>query len=63
MKFGCYGVFELPEGVVVRHHTREWIDELLRDFRSQKFEPFEVTTMNGNLSAAFQYVGRKPKPE
>lgn len=59
-KFSCYGVFELPEGVVVRHHTREWMAELLRDFQSVRFEPFEVTTMNGNRSAAFQYVGRKP---
>jgi ubiquinone/menaquinone biosynthesis C-methylase UbiE len=58
-KFGCYGVFELPEGVVVRHHTREWIAELLRNFQAEGFEPSEVTTMNGNRSAAFQYVGRK----
>ncbi|HEV7397436.1 MAG TPA: methyltransferase domain-containing protein [Pyrinomonadaceae bacterium] len=63
LKFSCYGVFELPEGVVVRHHTKEWIDELVRGFRPEKFEPFEVTTMNGNRSAAFQYVGRKPKPD
>jgi hypothetical protein len=58
-KFGCYGVFELPEGVVVRHHSREWIEELTRSFESLEFEPFEVTTMNGNQSAAFQYLGRK----
>lgn len=58
-KFGCYGVFELPEGVVVRHHSREWIEELTRSFESLEFEPFDVTTMNGNQSAAFQYLGRK----
>ncbi|HXD29912.1 MAG TPA: class I SAM-dependent methyltransferase [Pyrinomonadaceae bacterium] len=58
-QFNCYGVFELPEGVVVRHHRREWIDELTRPFERLQFEPFEVTTMNGNKSAAFQYLGRK----
>jgi|SRR6185295_3122426 len=56
---GCYGVFQLPEGVVVRHHQREWIDELTRPFEQLEFEPFTVTTMNANASAAFQYLGRK----
>ncbi len=50
--------FELPEGVVVRHHRKEWIEELTGSFAQLEFEPFEVTTMNGNKSAAFQYLGR-----
>ncbi len=58
-RYGCYGVFALPEGVVVRHHQREWIDELLSPFQQLEYEPFTVTTMNGNASAAFQYLGRK----
>ncbi len=58
-KYGCYGVFELPEGVVVRHHSKNWIAELTRPFEQLKYEPFTVTTMNGNASAAFQYLGRK----
>jgi SAM-dependent methyltransferase len=58
-RYDCYGVFELPEGVVVRHHRKEWIDELTNSFESLEFTPFEVTTMNGNSSAAFQYLGRK----
>ena len=57
--YGCYGVFELPEGVVVRHHEQEWIDEIVSPFEQLEFEPFTVTTMNGNASAAFQYLGRK----
>jgi len=57
--YGCYGVFELPEGVVVRHHQREWIEEIVSPFEQLEFEPFTVTTMNGNASAAFQYLGRK----
>ena len=58
-RYGCYGVFELPEGVVVRHHRKQWIDELMSPFESLEFTRFEVTTMNGNSSAAFQYLGRK----
>ena len=57
-KYGCYGVFELPEGVVVRHHQREWIEEVTRSFRPLEYDDFTVTTMNGNASAAFQYLGR-----
>jgi len=57
--YGCYGVFELPEGIVVRHHQREWIEEITSSFQKLEFEPFTVTTMNGNSSAAFQYLGRK----
>lgn len=56
--FGTYGVFELPEGVVVRHHSLEWIAELTSSFEQLEYEPFTVTTMNGNPSAAFQYLGR-----
>jgi ubiquinone/menaquinone biosynthesis C-methylase UbiE len=58
-RFGCYGVFQLPEGVVVRHHSKKWIDEMTRPFKQLKYEPFAVITMNGNSSAAFQYLGRK----
>lgn len=58
-RYKCYGVFELPEGVVVRHHGREWIAGITRPFHRLEYEPFNVTTMNGNVSAAFQYLGRK----
>ena len=58
-EYKCYGVFELPEGVVVRHHPLEWIDELTSAFARLEYEPFVVTTMNGNQSSAFQFLGRK----
>jgi len=61
--YGCYGVFELPEGVVVRHHQSEWIEELTGSFTQLEYEDFNVTTMNGNASAAFQYLGRKLERE
>jgi SAM-dependent methyltransferase len=57
--YGAFGVFELPEGVVVRHHRREWIEELTCSFAQLEYEPFNVITMNGNTSAAFQYLGRR----
>jgi SAM-dependent methyltransferase len=57
--YGAFGVFELPEGVVVRHHRREWIEELTGAFTQLAYEPFSVITMNGNTSAAFQYLGRR----
>jgi SAM-dependent methyltransferase len=56
--YGTYGIFELPDGVVVRHHQKEWIEELTAPFGQLEFETFEVTTMNRNQSAAFQYLGR-----
>lgn len=58
--YKCYGVFELPEGVAVRHHRKEWIEKLTSSFERLEYEPFTVTTMNGNTSAAFQYLGRTP---
>jgi SAM-dependent methyltransferase len=58
--YECYGVFELPEGVAVRHHQKEWIEELTSSFQQFEYEHFTVTTMNRNTSAAFQYLGRKP---
>ena len=58
LTYDRYGVFELPEGVVVRHHQQEWIEEITARFEQLEFEPFTVTTMNGNKSAAFQYLGR-----
>lgn len=56
--YGTYGIFELPEGVIVRHHSREWIEDLTESFKQLEYEPFSVVTMNGNPSSAFQYLGR-----
>lgn len=57
-KFGVYGIFELPEGVIVRHYSEKRIDELTKYFSKLWFEKFEVTTMNGNKSNAYQYIGK-----
>ena len=58
-KYGTYGVFELPEGVTVRHHDSRWIDTLTQDFDLIALEQIEVVTMNGNPAQAFQWFGTK----
>ena len=34
-RHGVYGVFDLPEGVTVRHHDRRWIEELTGGYRTR----------------------------
>jgi hypothetical protein len=60
-RHGTYGVFDLPEGVTVRHHDPGWIAELTRDFETLALDQIEVVTMNGNPARGFQWFGRKPK--
>ena len=59
-ELGVYGVFQHPEGAIVRHHREDWIQQLTLAFVPIEFEHFMATTMNGNSSAAFQYLGRLP---
>lgn len=59
-KYGTYGVFDLPEGVTVRHHDPKWIETLTRDFEIVALDDIEVVTMNGNPAKAFQLFGLKP---
>ena len=58
-KYGKYGVFDLPEGVTVRHHDPEWIATLTRDFERVALDEIEVLTMNRNPAKAFQWFGLK----
>ena len=58
-KYGCYGVFELPEGAVVRHHSEERINSLLIDFSRKEYARLTFTTMNGNRSNGFFFIGTK----
>jgi SAM-dependent methyltransferase len=58
-KYGTYGIFDLPEGVTVRHHDHHWIEELTGDFRTVALDDIEVLTMNGNPAKAFQWFGLK----
>jgi hypothetical protein len=52
-----YGVFELEPGVLFRHLSRPWIDELFSAFERVEFIEVPVTTMNGNRARGFQYLG------
>ncbi len=58
-KYGIYGVFELDEGVVLRHHTEEHILELTKNFKKLVFEKTVYDTMNGHESNGFYYMGKK----
>lgn len=59
-KYGVYGVFELDEGAVLRHHDIGWITELTEKFEQLKLDMVTVSTMNGSQSKAFHYIGIKP---
>lgn len=54
-----YGVFKLPEGATFRHHTKEWIKTLTKEFEILIENPLIVKTMNGNTAKGFQIIGRK----
>lgn len=57
-EFGTYGIFRLPEGTVVRHHSLEWITTLTSGFDMLDMAYPDVITMNGHPAKAFQYLGR-----
>jgi SAM-dependent methyltransferase len=54
-----FGVFKLPEGATFRHHTKEWIKTLTKDFEILIENPLIVKTMNGNIANGFQIIGKK----
>ena len=58
-KYGAYGVFDLPEGVTVRHHDPRWIETLTRDFDTLALDQIDVMTMNGHPAKGFQWFGLK----
>jgi SAM-dependent methyltransferase len=58
-KYGAYGVFDLPEGVTVRHHDPVWIETLTRDFDTFALDHIDIQTMNGHPAKGFQWFGLK----
>ncbi len=54
-----YGVFSLPEGATLRHHTPAWIKSLVENFTIREEQLIEVKTMNGNRATAFQLILKK----
>jgi ubiquinone/menaquinone biosynthesis C-methylase UbiE len=59
-KYHCYGVFELDEGAVLRHHKETYIRQLLSPFATLVFKPAIHHTMNGHQSNGFIFTGQKP---
>ena len=57
-KYNKYGVFELPEGAILRHHTEEYFFELMKDFDTVRYKRITYTTMNGNKSNGFYFLGK-----
>ncbi|MDR1613067.1 MAG: hypothetical protein LBT97_09845 [Planctomycetota bacterium] len=58
-KHGTYGVFELPDDAVVRHHAPERVGEIVGRFEPLHRQRTVFATMNGNRSNGFTFVGRK----
>jgi ubiquinone/menaquinone biosynthesis C-methylase UbiE len=58
-KYGVYGVFDLREGVTVRHHEPAWIEMLTKGYEQLSLEVIAGETMNGNPATVFQWFGRK----
>src|SRR6185503_5142385 len=58
-KYGTYGVFDLPEGVTVRHHDPVWIETLTGGFDTLALDQTDIHTMNGNQAKGFQWFGSK----
>ncbi|MBN1304796.1 MAG: class I SAM-dependent methyltransferase [Anaerolineales bacterium] len=58
-ELGAYGMFRLPEGVIVRHHSLDWIDTLTDEFETLDKSSVTVSTMNGHCANAFQHLYRK----
>lgn len=58
-KYGTYGVFELPEGAVLRHHEQDRVAQLTKDFITETYKTIQFKTMNSHISNGFVYVGKK----
>lgn len=57
--FNNYGVFELPDGGIVRHHTKEWIESITSRFLRLDEKLIKTVTMNGNSTEIFQLIVQK----
>lgn len=58
-KYHQFGVFQLPDGGVLRHNEMPWIYELLQNFIIIDEKTIQTSTMNGNKAEIFQILARK----
>lgn len=54
-----YGVFELNEGLLFRHHSYEWICKLLSPFKKLYYQEKKYKTLNNHVGNGFVYMGKR----
>lgn len=59
-RHGVYGVFDLPDGGVMRHHDRNHMEALFFDFDILIFRETVFDTMNGHQSDGFYCMVQMP---
>ena len=57
--YGISGVFVLPEGAHLRHHSEERIQNLFNRFDRKEYRRLTFKTMNGHTSNGFFFIGSK----
>jgi len=60
-KYKAYGVFELQDGAILRHHSKRRILEWGSGFEQLEYENVEYVTMNNNRSNGLVYIGSLKK--
>jgi ubiquinone/menaquinone biosynthesis C-methylase UbiE len=55
-KYHCYGVFELEEEGICRHHELSYIKELFDDFRELWYTNQGIATLSGHPGNPFQMI-------
>jgi len=58
-EFEKFGIFQLPDSAVLRHHDMDWIYTLLAQFDIFWETNIDVLTMNGSRADIFQIMARK----
>lgn len=56
---GEWGLYTTSEGLTVRHHTTQWITDLLHRFDLQWLEQFDFKTMNSNPARTIHCLAKK----
>lgn len=59
-KHGIYGIFDVDDGGVMRHHDRNHMEALFSGFETLFFEEAIFETMHGHYSEGFHAVLRMP---
>jgi len=61
--YGTYSIFETDDGVVCRHHSADWLHNLVHDrFTIDATRQIAVETMNANPANALQLLAAKRQP-